>query len=73
MTGVQTCALPILQNYFRSLSGAENAALTAAINSHPFAEICEVLGEWVPPEEVPLTAANYLNSWMNSGLISALK
>jgi hypothetical protein len=58
-----------LQNYFRSLAGAESAALTAALNGHSFGEICEVLGAWIAPEEVPLAAANYLNAWTMSGLI----
>jgi hypothetical protein len=62
-----------LQNYFRSLTGAESAALTAAINQHSFGEICEVLSEWVAPEDVPLTAANYLNAWTTSGLIHEIK
>jgi hypothetical protein len=61
------------KNYFRSLDAAETALIEAARAGASFAELCEILGDWLPDEEVPLAAANYLNTWVGSGLISALK
>jgi hypothetical protein len=61
------------KNLFRSIEPIEAAALDAAINGASFGELCEVLGEWLPPEEIPLAAANYLNNWVLSDMIVTLE
>lgn len=61
-----------LKPYFRALSEPEAGALEAALDGRTFGEICGILGEWFPDEEIPLTAANYLNTWVNSGMIVKL-
>jgi hypothetical protein len=61
-----------LKPYFRALAAPEAGALEAALDARSFGEICEKLGEWFAPEEIPLTAANYLNTWVNSGMLAAL-
>jgi hypothetical protein len=61
-----------LKNYFRSLTPAESTALDAALAGCSFGELCTALGEWLPDQEIPLTAANYLNTWVNGGMIAAL-
>jgi hypothetical protein len=61
-----------LQNFFRSMDDAETGALDAALEGSSFAEICEALSEWLPIEEVPLAAANYLAVWADSGIIASL-
>jgi len=61
-----------LKPYFRALSEPEAGALEAALDGRTFGEICGILGEWFPDEEIPLTAANYLNTWVSSGMIMTL-
>jgi hypothetical protein len=61
-----------LKNYFRSLTPAEFTALDAALAGRSFGELCADMSEWLPDEEIPLTAANFLNTWVNGGLIVAL-
>jgi hypothetical protein len=61
-----------LKNYFRSLDGAESAALTTAVRGHTFGDICGTLTDWLSPEQVPLKAAGYINTWVQAGLISGL-
>jgi hypothetical protein len=61
-----------LLNYFRSLSAAEAAALDAARRGATFAELCAALNEHVAEDDVPLTAASFLNSWLASGLVVEL-
>jgi len=57
------------KNYFRSLDGAEGAALDAATNGGTFAQICEALGAFLPEEAVPLRAATLLGGWFDGGMI----
>jgi hypothetical protein len=61
-----------LKNYFRSLQPAEFTALDAAVAGCSFGALCADLGRWLPDEEIPLTAANFLNTWVTGGLITAL-
>ena len=58
-----------LQNYFRSLDAAEDAALQAARSGDTFAEICAAISRWLPPEETPLRAATLVGTWADSGII----
>ena len=62
-----------LQNYFRSMSDAEAAALDAAWRGCTFGEICEQLARWVAQEDVPAAAAGFLGAWADSGIIIALE
>lgn len=61
------------KNYFRSLTAPELALIEAAGNGSNFSELCEILAAWLPDEEIPLAAANYLNGWIAGGLVSSLK
>jgi Putative DNA-binding domain len=61
-----------LQNLFRSIENAEAGALDAALEGCSFGEICEVLREWLPDDEIPPAAANYLGVWADSGIIASL-
>ncbi len=58
-----------LQNYFRSMTADEAAALDSALRGENFGEICEALAEWLPDEEIPLRAASLLGLWADSGII----
>jgi hypothetical protein len=58
-----------LQNYFRSMTADEAAALDLGRGGASFAEICEKLAEWLPDEEIPLRAASLLGLWADSGII----
>jgi hypothetical protein len=61
-----------LQNYFRSMSGAESAALDAALRGRTFGEICEDLGALLPEDEIPAAAAGLLGTWADSGILIAI-
>jgi hypothetical protein len=58
-----------LQNYFRSMSGVESAALDSALRGRNFGEICEDLNALLPEEEIPAAAASLLGTWADSGII----
>jgi hypothetical protein len=58
-----------LQNYFRSMSGIESAALDAALRGRSFGEICEDLSALLPVEEIPAAAAGLLGTWADSGIL----
>jgi hypothetical protein len=58
-----------LQNYFRSMSGAESAALDAALRGRSFGEICEDLSVLLPDDEIPAAAAGLLGTWADSGIL----
>ena len=62
-----------LQNYFRSMSEPEAAALDAALRRRSFGEICEDLSAWMAEEEVPAAAAGFLGAWADSGIIIGLE
>jgi Putative DNA-binding domain len=61
-----------LQNYFRSLTPDEEAALGAAHDGCTFGDMCEVLAEWLPQEEIPLRAATLFGVWADSGILTAI-
>jgi hypothetical protein len=58
-----------LQNYFRSMTADEAAALDAALRGATFGEVCAALGDWLPDDEIPLRAATLLGLWADSGII----
>jgi hypothetical protein len=62
-----------LQNYFRSMTGVEAAALDAALRGRNFGEICEALSNWLPQYEIPAAAAGLLGTWADSGIIVGLQ
>jgi hypothetical protein len=61
-----------LQNYFRSMTADEAAALDAALRGATFGEMCEALGAWLPEDDIPLRAAGLLGLWADSGIIVGL-
>jgi hypothetical protein len=61
-----------LQNYFRSMTADEAAALDAALNGENFAGLCEALNAYLPVDEIPLRAASLLGLWTDSGIIVAI-
>jgi hypothetical protein len=61
-----------LQNYFRSMAADEAVALESALCGASFGEICEVLAERLPEDEIPLRAASLLGTWADSGIIVAV-
>lgn len=62
-----------LQNYFRSITAVEAAALDAALRGQNFSQICEDLRAWLPDDEVPPAAATLVGNWADSGIITALR
>ncbi|MGO9934018.1 MAG: DUF2063 domain-containing protein [Steroidobacteraceae bacterium] len=58
-----------LQNYFRSMSAVEAAAIDAALRGRNFAQICEDLRALLPEEEIPPAAATLVGNWADSGII----
>jgi len=58
-----------LQNYFRSMTAVEAAALDAAVRGLNFAQVCESLCTWLPDEEIPPAAATLVGNWADSGII----
>jgi len=58
-----------LQNYFRSMTADEAAALDLGRSGANFGAICETLAEWLPDDEIPLRAASLLGTWADSGII----
>lgn len=61
-----------LQVVYRPLDAAEAWALDNFLNEQSFADICGGLCEWFPEEQVPMRAAQYLQHWISSGLISKI-
>jgi hypothetical protein len=61
-----------LQNYFRSMTGVESAALDSALRGRSFAMICEDLSTLLSIDEVPAAAATLLGNWADSGIIVAI-
>jgi hypothetical protein len=59
-----------LTNRFRSLDAAEKASLEAALSGMRFGELCAVLRQWLPEQEIPLRAATLIGTWTDSGLIT---
>lgn len=59
-------------SHYRALASAELAALTVAISTGNFADICEVLLEHFSEEEVPLKAVSYLQQWINDQMVCEL-
>jgi hypothetical protein len=61
-----------LKEFFRPLAATEEHALVAARAGDTFADICTLLADRLPEEDTPARAAEYLRTWIDSGLITAL-
>ena len=61
-----------LISHYRPLDGAENAALSLALQGESFAVICEALLDFYSEEETPMKAVSYLQSWINEEMLSGL-
>ena len=59
-----------LTNRFRSLDAAEKATLEGGLSGMRFGELCAVLRQWLPEEEIPLRAATLIGTWTDSGIIT---
>lgn len=62
-----------LETRYRSLGSDEAAALTAALKGEKFSTLCEVLLEFLSPDQVAQRAAILLKMWLNDGLVTELK
>jgi hypothetical protein len=58
---------------WRALAADEAAALDAAAEGRSFGEICELLCEWVEPDQAALHAAGLLKRWIVDGLVTELE
>jgi hypothetical protein len=61
-----------LKEFFRSLTPVEEHALVAARAGENFGDLCTVLCEHMSEEDAPARAAEFLRTWIGSGLITAL-
>ncbi len=61
-----------LQVVYRPLDKPEAWCLQAFLNNQNFSDICGGLCEWFPEEQVPLKAVQYLQQWLQGGLINTL-
>ncbi len=61
-----------LQVVYRPLEKPEAWALNAFAHQQKFADICAGLCEWYPETQVPMQAAQYLQHWLNAGLVIAI-
>lgn len=61
-----------LNAHYRSLEHAEYAAIESVILGTSFGELCESLQENASEDEATMQAAQYLSSWLNGGLITAI-
>ncbi|HEY5604434.1 MAG TPA: DNA-binding domain-containing protein [Gammaproteobacteria bacterium] len=59
-----------LQPHFRSLSGAEHAALQAAADGQTFGAICSLLAEHWPELDVTTNLAAWLRTWLDDGVLA---
>lgn len=61
-----------LQVVYRPLDDPEVWCLQAFANNQNFSDICGGLCEWFSEEQVPLKAVQYLQQWLQGGLIKTL-
>ncbi|MES2674698.1 MAG: DNA-binding domain-containing protein [Pseudomonadota bacterium] len=61
-----------LQVLYRPLDKPEAWCLEAFSNNQNFSDICGGLCEWFPEEQVPLKAVQYLQQWLEGGIIKSL-
>ena len=61
-----------LNSHYRCLEQSEYAAIQSVILGISFGELCESLQENASEDEATMQAAQYLSSWLNGGLITAI-
>ena len=61
-----------LQVMYRPIDTAEKWSLESFLLGKNFSEICAGLCEWHPEDQVPLKAAQYLQLWIQNGLVSEI-
>lgn len=61
-----------LQVVYRPLDNAEAWALDNFWQQKNFADVCGGLCEWFAEEQVPMQAAQYLQQWIRSGLVTGI-
>jgi len=59
-------------SHYRALESAELTALSVAMSTGSFAEVCEALLEHFSEQETPLKAVGYLQQWINEQMVIAL-
>lgn len=62
-----------LQAYFRSLSSEEAVAFHGLTAHSTLADLCELLSKTLPEDNVSLQFSQFLNRWLEDGLIHALR
>ncbi len=62
-----------LQSYFRPLGAVEAYALDGFMAGADCASVCDALCDDLEPDQVGLQIASYLKSWLQAGLITAIK
>ncbi len=58
-----------LQVVFRPMDKPEAWCMQLFMQNKNFSNICEGLCEWFPADQVPMKAAQYLQQWLQAGLI----
>ncbi len=58
-----------LQVIYRPLEIAEAWALDTFLQQKNFSDVCSGLCEWSTEEQVPMQAAQYLQQWIQGGLV----
>lgn len=62
-----------LQVLYRPLDPAEAWSLQAFLHGQNFSEVCTGLCEWFAEDQVPLKAVQYLQQWLQDGLIATIE
>lgn len=62
-----------LQILYRPLDQAETWSLQAFLRNENFSQVCAGLCEWFAEDQVPLKAVQYLQLWLQNGLITKIK
>jgi len=62
-----------LQIMYRPIDSIEKWSVESFAQDKNFSEICAGLCAWFPEEQVPLKAAQYLQLWIQNGLVSEIK
>lgn len=57
---------------FRNITAPEMVLLNHFVNGGNFADGCDALAEYLPVDEIPQFAVQYLQQWLTNGLVSQL-
>lgn len=61
-----------LQILYRPLEQSETWCLQAFLRNENFSQVCAGLCEWFAEDEVPLKAVQYLQQWLQDGLVAEI-